>query len=250
MPIPAITAVFPVHQENFSGFVFKIQANMNPKHRDSVAFLRICSGRFERNMSVNHPRTGKSLKLAQTYTFFAENREITDEAFAGDIIGLPGNRNFAIGDTVTANGRFNYDPIPRFPPEHFARLINLDVSKQKQFLKAIQQLSTEGAMQVLYETEAQKRDPVLAVVGVLQFEVVQARLADEYNVKTRLEMLPHTLARYVQGPEEEIEKLPWRYGVMRVQDEDGRLLALFNSEHELNFYSGRHAAITFKSALE
>ena len=237
-------------QDNFSGFVFKIQANMNPKHRDSVAFLRICSGRFERNMSVNHTRTGKSLKLAQTYTFFAENREITDEAFAGDIIGLPGNRNFAIGDTVTENGRFNYAPIPRFPAEHFGRLINLDVSKQKQFNKAIQQLATEGAMQVLYETDAQKRDPILAVVGVLQFEVVQARLEDEYNVKTRLEMLPHSLSRYVTGPEDEIEKLPWRYGVMRVQDENGRLLALFNSEHELQFYSNRHPAIVFTAVIE
>jgi peptide chain release factor 3 len=236
-------------QEGFSGFVFKIQANMNPKHRDSVAFLRICSGRFERNMNVNHPRTGKSLKLAQTYTFFAENREITDEAFAGDIIGLPGNRHFTIGDTVTSNGRFNFDPIPRFPPEHFGRLINLDISKQKQFLKGTQQLATEGAMQVLHETDAQRRDPILAVVGVLQFEVVQARLEDEYGVKTRLEMLPHSLARYVEGPQEEVEKLPWRYGLLRVQDENGRLIALFNSEHELGFYSGRHPEVVFKATL-
>jgi peptide chain release factor 3 len=219
---------------------------MNPKHRDSVAFLRICSGRFERNMNVNHPRTGKSIKLAQTYTFFADNREITDEAFAGDIIGLPGNRNFAIGDTVVENGRFNFEPIPRFPPEHFARLINLDVSKQKQFLKGIRQLSTEGAMQILHETDAQKRDPILAVVGVLQFEVVQARLEDEYNVKTRLELLPHSLSRTMEGPAEEIEKLPWRYGLLRVRDEEGRLLALFNSEHELNFYSSRHPEVLFK----
>lgn len=105
-------------------------------------------------------------------------------------------------------------------------------------------------MQVLHETDAQKRDPILAVVGVLQFEVVQARLEDEYNVKTRLEMLPHSLSRYVEGPEEEIEKLPWRYGVMRVQDENGRLIALFNSEHEMNFYSSRHPEITFKAVIE
>ncbi len=234
-------------QENFSGFVFKIQANMNPKHRDSVAFLRICSGRFERNMSVNHSRTGKSVKLAQTYTFFADSREITDEAYAGDIIGLPGNKNFTIGDTLTSNGRFNFAPIPRFAPEHFGRLVNLDISKQKQFQKGLQQLSTEGAMQVLYETDAQRREPILAVVGVLQFEVVQARLEDEYRVKTKLEPLPHALARYVEGPAEEIEKLPWRYGVLRTQDEDGRLVALFNSEHELNFYDGRHENIEFKT---
>jgi peptide chain release factor 3 len=142
------------HQEDFSGFIFKIQANMDPRHRDSVAFLRICSGRFERNTQVKHPRTGKPVKLNRTYKFFADSREVVDEAFAGDIIGLPGNRDFGIGDTLSSSDDFNFDPIPRFPAEHFARLINLDVSKQKQFRKGIHQLELEGAMQVLYETDA------------------------------------------------------------------------------------------------
>ncbi len=235
-------------QDRFTGFVFKIQANMDPRHRDSVAFLRICSGRFERNTQVKHPRSGKMIKLSRTYKFFADDRAIVEEAYAGDIIGLPGNRNFSIGDTVIGSGHsFNFDPIPRFSPEHFARLINLDMGKQKQFLKGLSQLETEGAMQILYETDAQKRDPILAVVGVLQFEVLQARLEGEYNVKTRLETLPHRLSRWVEGPEDEIEKLPWRYSLMRTEDGNGRLVALFNSEHEFNFYSNKHPEITFIS---
>ena len=233
-------------ENGFSGFVFKIQANMNPRHRDSVAFVRICSGHFERGISVTQQRTGKTHKLSRPYSFFAEERTVVDEAFAGDIIGLPGNRNFAIGETITSNGKFNFDPIPRFAVEHFARLINLDISKQKQFLKGLAQLETEGAMQIFHEADAQKRDPILAVVGVLQFEVVQARLEEEYNVETRLEMLSHQVARWLEGPEEQIEQLPWRYSLLRAEDADGRLVALFNSEHELNFYRNKFPDIDFK----
>lgn len=232
---------------DFSGFVFKIQANMNPKHRDSVAFVRVCSGRFERNMVVNHPRTGKTMRLPRPYKFFADAREVVEEAYPGDIIGLPHNGYFAIGDTVCANDPFNFAPIPRFPPEHFARLINLDLSKHKQFAKGLQQLEIEGAMQVFHEVEAQRRDPILAVLGILQFEVVQARLENEYGVPTRLEMLPHELARRVAGPPEQIERLPWRYGTLRTQDKSGQLVALFRTQHEFNVYSERSPELNFWS---
>lgn len=234
----------PIENE-FSGFIFKIQANMDPRHRDNVAFLRICSGRFERNTQVKHQRSGKTIKLSRTYTFFADERQVVEEAFAGDIIGLPGNKEFAIGDTLNLGPAFEFDPIPRFSPENFARLVNLDISKQKQFQKGLAQLETEGAMQILYETDAARRDPILAVVGVLQFDVVQARLETEYNVKTKLEPMPHQLSRWVEGPEEEIEKLPWRFSVVRTTDKDGRLVALFNSEHEFNFYNNKHPDIEF-----
>lgn len=244
---PSDEGAIEPYREEFSGFVFKIQANMDPRHRDSVAFLRICSGRFERNTQVKHPRSGKNIKLSRTYRFFADDREVVNEAYAGDIIGLPGSQDFAIGDTLSAGSTFNYDPIPRFAPEHFARLINLDVSKQKQFRKGIAQLETEGAMQVLHETDAAKRDPILGVVGVLQFEVVQARLENEYGVQTRLENLPHQLARWVEGPPEAIAQLPWRYSLMRTTDKDGRLVALFNSEHEFNYYRNKHPEIQFLS---
>ena len=236
-------------EEPFSGFVFKIQANMNPKHRDSVAYMRICSGRFTRNMQVNHPRSGKTLKLSRPYAFFADAREVVDEAWAGDIIGLPGNKLYTIGDTLSVKGDLSYNSIPRFAPEHFARLINSDISKQKNFMKGVTQLETEGAMQVFYEADAFRRDPILAVVGVLQFEVVIARLEDEYNVKTRLDRLSHQLARWVDGPEDEIESLPWRYGMLRARDEDDRLVALFSSPHELEYYADKYPNIKFRDTV-
>ncbi len=233
----------------FSGFIFKIQANMDPNHRDSVAYMRIVSGRFERNMQVKHPRTGKMLKLSRPYSFFADERKVVDEAFAGDIIGLPGNKLYTIGDTLSASGSFNFAPIPRFASEHFGRLINLDMGKAKNFNKGVDQLETEGAMQVLYDADAMRRDPILAVVGVLQFEVVKARLEDEYNIKTKLEMLPQRLARWVIGPDELVEKLPWRMGVLRVEDNEGRLVALFNSIHELNYYANKYPEIAFRDSI-
>ena len=232
-------------EEDFSGFVFKIQANMNPKHRDSVAFVRVCSGRFERNMPVNHMRTGKTVRLPRPYKFFADEREVVEDAYPGDIIGLPNNRDFQIGDTISAGRGFNFGAIPRFAPEHFARLINLDISKQKQFQKGLQQLETEGAMQILYETDAQKREPIIAVVGVLQFEVMQARLESEYNVATRLNMLPHALCRFVEGPDELIELLPWRYSMLRARDRFENLVAIMNSTHDLNYYVTKYPELTF-----
>ncbi len=235
--------------DRFSGFIFKIQANMNPKHRDTVAFVRICSGRFERNMSVTHARSGNVIKLSRPYKFFAEERQVIEEAYAGDIIGLPGNRNFAIGDTICAGKQLNFASIPKFSPEHFARVINLDISKQKQFLKGLGQLETEGAMQILYEMDSLKRDPILAVVGVLQFDVVVARLEGEYNVKVKLERLPHQLSRWVEGDDKEIEKLPWRYGLLRCVDQERRLVAVFNSVHELGFYQEKHPDILFKESV-
>ncbi len=237
-------------QPAFSGFVFKIQANMNPRHRDSVAFVRVCSGHFERNMLVNHPRTDKLLRLSRPYKFFADDREVVEEAYPGDIIGLPGSRSFSIGDTITVGPAFNFDPIPTFPAEHFARLFNVDVSKQKQFIKGLEQLQTEGAMQILYEVDAMRRDPILAVVGVLQFDVVEARLEEEYGVTTRRQMLPHSLCRWIEGPAAQIEELPWRYGLMRTHDAAERLVGLFNSEHELSYYQGKFPQIKFKTTPE
>ncbi len=242
---PSDIGPVPPTDEEFSGFVFKIQANMNPKHRDSVAFVRVCSGKFERNMPVNHTRTGKTIRLPRPYKFFADTREVVDDAYPGDIIGLPNKRDFHIGDTISAGEAFNYKAIPRFPPEHFARLINIDVSKQKQFLKGLRQLETEGAMQVFHETDAQRREPILGVVGLLQLEVVQARLENEYSVKTRLNMLPHSLCRIVEGPEADIAALPWRYSMVRAEDRQGNLVALMSTEHELNFYDGKYPDLTF-----
>lgn len=235
---------------NFSGFVFKIQANMDPKHRDSVAFLRVCSGKFERNMSVKHSRTGRNIKISRPYAFFAEKRDIVEEAFAGDIIGLPGNKLYTIGDTLSAGKNLSYAPVPRFAAEHFARLINLNMGKQKQFISGLEQLKTEGAMQVLYDMDAARRDPILAVVGVLQYEVVIDRLEHEYGVKTQLEAIPYQLARFVTGPEDQIAKLPWQSSARRTEDLDGNLVALFTSKHALGFYTDKFPDIHFTETLD
>jgi peptide chain release factor 3 len=236
----------PPEQPDFSGFFFKIQANMNPNHRDSVGFLRVVSGRFERDMSVWHAQTGKRLRLPRPYRFFANEREVIEEAFPGDIIGLPSNGQFAIGDTLSAGALFRFVPIPRFQPEHFALLRNTDIGKQKQFLRGLRQLETEGAMQVLYDADAAQRHPILAVVGRLQFDVVQARLDAEYGVTTVLEPLPYKLARWIDGPPEALERLPWGHGLLRGRDSQGRLVALFRAQFDLNYCLEKYPAVRYE----
>ncbi|MBI5352552.1 MAG: peptide chain release factor 3 [Chloroflexi bacterium] len=230
---------------DFSGFVFKIQANMNPKHRDSVAFLRICSGRFERGMDLVHAQSGKTIRLLRPYKLFASEREIIDEAFPGDVLGLPNNGDFAIGDTLCSGAPFRFASIPRFQPEHFALLRNTDLGKQKQFAKGLGQLESEGAVQVLYNTNAFKREPILAVVGQLQFDVVQARLKAEYNVPTELERLPHVLMRWIKGEDADIEKLPNRGEVTIARDSRDGWVALFSSTFFLKHYTEKNPNLSF-----
>jgi peptide chain release factor 3 len=229
----------------FSGFVFKIQANMNPKHRDSVAFLRICSGRFERGMDLVHSQTGKTIRMLRPYKLFASEREIIDEAFPGDVLGLPNNGDFAIGDSLCSGAAFRFASIPRFQPEHFALLRNTDLGKQKQFAKGLEQLESEGAVQVLYNLNAFKREPILAVVGQLQFDVVQARLKSEYNVPTELERLPHILMRWIKGGDADVEKLPNRGEVIIARDSNGDWVALFSSTFYLKHYTEKYPELRF-----
>ena len=203
-------------ESEFSGFIFKIQANMNPKHRDSVAFVRICSGKFERGMEVIHAQSGKTHRLQRPYKLFANEREIIDEAYPGDVLGLPNTGSFGIGDTLSENKPFQFVPIPRFHPEHFAILRNTDPGKQKQFIKGLRQLEMEGAVQVLYNVDAFRREPILAVVGELQFDVVQSRLESEYNVPTTLERIMNGIVRWITGPEDSILQVANRTGVLFV----------------------------------
>lgn len=237
-------------ENRFSGFIFKIQANMNPKHRDSVAFLRICSGKFERGMDLLHAQSGKTLKLMRPYKAFANEREIIDEAFAGDVLGLPNNGNFAIGDTFFSGKPIQFASLPRFQPEHFALLRNLDMSKQKQFSKGLQQLESEGAVQILYNVNAFKREPILAVVGQLQFDVVQARLESEYNVTTELERLSHTLLRWIQGEEKEIEALPNRPDAIITRDSRNAWTVLFQTPFLLKYYTDKFPNLRFVDITE
>jgi peptide chain release factor 3 len=245
-PYPANSGLVTPERTEFSGFIFKIQANMNPNHRDTVAFLRVCSGRFERDMAVYHAQGDRTLRLPRPYKFFANEREVLEEAYAGDIIGLPSNGNFSIGDTLVAGDRFEFAPIPRFQPEYFATLRNTDVGKQKQFQKGLRQLETEGAVQVLYATDAYTREPILAAVGRLQFEVVQARLQSEYNVAALLEPLTYRLARLVDGPPEAVERLPWGHGLLKCRDLQERLVALFNSQFDLDYCQQKFPEVTFE----
>lgn len=245
-PYPNGTGLVDPQSPAFSGFIFKIQANMNPKHRDSVAFLRICTGKFERGLSVIHTQSGKVMRLQRPYKLFANEREVIEDAFPGDILGLPNNGDFAIGDTLSTEEGIQFAPIPRFPPEHFALLHNRDIGKQKQFQKGLRQLETEGAVQVLYDVNAFKRAPILAVVGQLQFDVVRARLENEYNVPTLLERLPYNLACLIVGPEDAIRKLPIRNEVLLARDLKDRPVALFSSPFYMNYFSEKYPELSFE----
>ncbi|HEX9018842.1 MAG TPA: peptide chain release factor 3 [Anaerolineaceae bacterium] len=232
---------------DFSGFVFKVQANMNPKHRDSVAFLRVVSGKFERGMSVTHAQSGRTMRLQRPYKLFANERMVIDEAYPGDVVGLPNTGDMAIGDTLCAGKLLRFAPIPRFQPEHFALLRNTDLGKQKNFLKGLRQLETEGAVQVLYNVDAFRREPILAVVGQLQFDVVQARLESEYGVQTTLERLDLTLARWVKGPEMEIERIPTRSEVIVARDSDEKYVALFSTPFYLKYTAEKFPKLSFET---
>jgi len=217
--------------EVFSGFVFKIQANMDPQHRDSMAFLRVVSGRFEKDMTVEHSRLDRRLRLPRAHRVFAQERESTEEAYPGDVVGLINPGLFTIGDTVTDGPRFAFAPVPRFAPEHFARLRPTTIEKEKAFRKGLAQLEEEGAVQVLYDTSAARREPILAAVGELQFDVVRARLESEYRVKTHLEPLTYRSALWARLPADRTDRLvaPLR-GALVTEDRDGQAVVLAAGE--------------------
>ena len=181
----------------FSGFIFKIQANMDPKHRDRIAFVRVCSGKFERDMVVHHSRSEKRVRLSSSHKLFGNERETVDEAYPGDVIGLVGHESFGVGDTLTTDPRITYKEIPRFTPEAFAYLHNPNTAKFKQFRRGLDQLMQEGVIQALYLRNASIKLPLLAAVGPLQFEVVQFRLENEYGAASRLESAPWTVVRWL-----------------------------------------------------
>ncbi len=186
------------NDEKFSAFVFKIQANMNPAHRDRLAFIRICSGKFERGMSVYHHKTDKMIKLAQPQQFLAQDRQIIDEAWPGDIVGLFDPGIFGIGDTLCDAGhKFDFADFPVFPPEKFARVQAKDTMKRKQFVKGIEQLTQEGAIQLFQQAGAGMESYIVGTVGTLQFEVLEYRLKNEYGVDTLLQMQPFEVARWL-----------------------------------------------------
>lgn len=217
-------------RDGFSGFVFKIQANMNPAHRDRLAFIRICSGKFERDMEVTLARENKKVKLAQPQQFLAQDRSIIETAYAGDIIGLFDNGQFRLGDSLIAGKPQHFAGMPVFPPEHFSRVAPQDSMKRKQFQKGINQLAEEGAMQVYREPDVSAESLVVGVVGVLQFEVLQHRLKGEYGVDIRSQTLPFRLARWVKMPDgKKVDSLHLSSTTRLVYDEDDEPVLLFES---------------------
>ena len=219
----------PTHPE-FTGFVFKLQANMDPKHRDRVAFVRVCTGKFEKDMTVSHARTGKTVRLSRPQKLFAQDRASIEEAYGGDVIGLNNPGVFAIGDTIYSGKKLEYEGIPCFSPEMFSYIKNPNPSKFKQFQKGIKELREEGAIQIMYSTDEFRRDPILAAVGQLQFEVVQFRLLSEYGVETNLEPLPYSLARWVKGGWKALEKAGRIFNTNIVKDNWGRPVLLFKNQ--------------------
>ncbi len=212
----------------FSAFVFKIQANMNKAHRDRVAFMRICSGRFDASAEVRHVQGGKVLRLSQPQQIMASERKVVEEAFAGDIIGVFDPGIFSIGDTVCApKESFAYEGIPTFAPEHFARVRQLDTMKRKAFVKGITQIAQEGAIQIFQELTSGMEEIIVGVVGVLQFDVLKYRLENEYNVEIRLENLPYEHIRWIENKDIDVNKLTGTSDMKKVKDMKGNPLLLF-----------------------
>jgi peptide chain release factor 3 len=250
-PLPRATAAGLVSPDApaFSGFVFKIQANMDPLHRDRVAFVRVCSGRFVRGMEVTHGRTGKRLALKRSLQFRAQERLLIEEAFAGDIVGVWDPGVLRIGDSLSEAGGIEFAGIPRFSPEHFVRLVLAEPLKRKQLKKGLDQLSEEGAVQVFFHRERLERDPILGAVGRLQFDVIQSRLKSEYDVEVRFETQPSQHARWVEGSFDPAE-LERRGAVLCLLDVEGRPLLLFKNDFWLRETLERHAHLRFIAAVQ
>jgi peptide chain release factor 3 len=231
--------------DDFSGFIFKIQANMDPAHRDRIAFLRICSGKFEKGMEVIHQRTNKTLRLTQSQQFMAQERVSVEEAYAGDIIGVFDPGCFLIGDTL-CNGKnaFQFEGIPMFPSEHFAEVNAVDSGKRKQFLKGIKQISEEGAIQVFKQPDLGVERFTIGVAGALQFEVLEYRLKNEYNVEISIRKLPYNLARWIVTDQFDKEMLAYT-DTLLLEDQYQRPVVLFKNEWSLSRMEEKNKGVKF-----
>ena len=236
--------------ERFSGFIFKIQSNMDPKHRDQIAFLRICSGCFNRDMRVSHSRTGAQVRLSSSHRLFAKERETVDTAYAGDVIGLVGHSEFGIGDTLSEDPAIRYDELPQFAPEHFALLYNQVPSQYKRFQAGMRHLLQEGALQCYRFSDAYQNTPLLGAVGTLQFEVFKYRMEGEYGASVRLESSPYTLIRWVDESGEdavEVTEAMLPQSCRMAFDMLDRKVLLFESEWLIKFLLERHPKVQLLS---
>ena len=236
LPRKTIDGMVDPFDESFSAFVFKIQANMNKNHRDRIAFMRICSGKFQKDTEYLHVQEGKRIKLAQPQQMMAENREIIEEAYAGDIIGVFDPGIFSIGDTVCdPKMKVQFEGIPTFAPEHFAAIEQVDTLKRKQFVKGITQIAQEGAIQIFTEPGGGMERVIVGVVGVLQFEVLEYRLKNEYGVAIRRSDLPYGYIRWIASRDADPKTMTLTSDTKWVQDLKGNNLLLFASEWNIQW---------------
>ncbi len=241
----ALNQVIAPEQPVFSGFIFKIQANMDPRHRDRLAFVRVCSGKFTRDMSVIHARTGRRLRLSSSHKLFGQDRETVDEAYPGDVLGVVGHSDFGIGDTLTEDAAIVFPEMPRFSPEHFAWLHSPNTAQFKRFRTGLDQLLQEGVVQALYLENSTQRVPLLAAVGPLQFEVVQYRLQSEYGAESRLEKGPWNLLRWVSPdvtPQALTDSL-LPTGARLAKDAQGQTVILFPEDWTCGYFMERNPGI-------
>ncbi len=243
-------AVVALDQPAFSGFVFKIQANMDPRHRDRIAFVRVCSGKFTRDMSVIHVQSGRKVRLSSSHKLFGRDRETVDEAYPGDVIGLVGHDEFGIGDTLTEDPAIVYQEIPQFLPECFAYLHSTNTSQFKRFREGLDQLLQEGVTQALQVVNSHVRLPLLAAVGPLQFEVVQYRLQSEYGADTRFEKAPWTVMRWLtpEAPADKVEEAVQYKRIGQAMDDRQQRVLLFPDEWALKYFQREHADLVLHEA--
>jgi len=252
-PLPRMSgenAVDPF-DPGFSAFVFKIQANMNKAHRDRIAFMRICSGRFERDKEYLHVQAGKTLRLAQPQQLMASERSIIDEAFAGDIIGVFDPGIFSIGDTICEKGKsIRFAGIPTFAPEHFAAVERIDTMKRKQFEKGIEQIAQEGAIQIFHEPNTGYEEVIVGVVGVLQFEVLEYRLKTEYSTEIRRRDMPYEVIRWVENEDLDFRSLNLTSDTKWVQDFRGNNLLLFTAQWNVQWALDKNPGLRLREFSE
>jgi peptide chain release factor 3 len=247
-PAPRDSRDSPVQPDdaNFSGFIFKIQANLDPRHRDRIAFVRIVSGRFERDMAVHHlpsgreATPGKKVRLSNAQKLFGRERDTVDEAYAGDVIGIVGKDDFGIGDTLTEDPSIVYEEIPRFTPETFAYLHNTNTGKYKRFRDGLQQLLQEGVVQSFEMENSAAKIPLLAAVGPLQFEVVQYRLESEYGAEARFEPTPYVTARWIRAKDGSNERPTLPFNAAFAIDSSGQRVVLFRDEWSLRYFAEKN----------
>jgi peptide chain release factor 3 len=246
-PLPRMSdagLIDPMEEENFSGFIFKIQANMNKSHHDRIAFMRICSGRFDATKDVFHVQSGRKMKLSRPQQIMAQDRKVIDEAYAGDVMGIFDPGIFSIGDTICTPGKkFAYEGIPTFAPEHFCRLVALDSMKRKQFMKGVTQIAQEGAIQMFQDYNLEMSEIIVGVVGTLQFDVLKYRLENEYNCDVRLEPLPYGYIRWVDNEGIDLNSLKCPSDTKKVKDMKGNPLVLFSNEWSIRMMLERNEGL-------